>query len=252
MDNGKKIPLMTMKAISKGFDIVPGHGMEKGHGESRLEILKDVGFTIYKGDTIAVVGNSGIGKSTLLHIIGTLDKPDQGELFFMGKELFSMGDEKLACFRNTEIGFVFQFHHLLQGFTAIENVMIPCMLSGKKKKEAGESAMSILSRVGLENRLYYRIEELSGGEQQRVALARALVTSPAVLLADEPTGNLDQKNTDEVHELLMDLNREINMTMVVVTHNAGLADLMEKKVTIDNGKIVDVYCSNGKFKNARS
>ncbi len=251
MDNGKTAPLMTMKAISKGFDIAVGHGMEEGHGESRLEILKDVDFTIYKGDTIAVVGNSGIGKSTLLHIIGTLDKPDHGELYFMDKELFSMGDEKLACFRNTAIGFVFQFHHLLQGFTAIENVMIPCMLNGKNKKEAGESARFILSRVGLEDRLYYRIEELSGGEQQRVALARALVTNPAVLLADEPTGNLDQKNTDEVHELLMNLNRELDMTMVVVTHNTGLADLMEKKVTIDNGKIVDVYCAKGKFKNAR-
>ena len=238
MDNGAREILMAMESISKGFNIAGTRG-DMGKGEdTRLEILNNVNFNIYKGDTIAIVGNSGIGKSTLLHIIGTLDKPDKGKIFFMGKELFSMGDEKLAFFRNTKIGFVFQFHHLLQGFTATENVMIPCMLNKKKKQEARESAKAVLSRVGLGQRLFCRIEELSGGEQQRVALARALVTNPAMLLADEPTGNLDQKNTDEVHELLMDLNKELGMTMVVVTHNAGLADLMEKKVTIDKGRVV--------------
>ncbi len=230
--------LMTLKAVSKGFDIVSGAGGTKDRKESRLEILHNIDFTIYQGETIAIVGNSGIGKSTLLHIIGTLDKPDHGKVFFMGKDLFSMEDEKLARFRNTKIGFVFQFHHLLQGFTALENVMIPCMLNGNKKKEAKSSALSVLSKVGLRSRAFYRIEELSGGEQQRVALARALVVKPDMLLADEPTGNLDKKNTDEVHRLLMDLNREFDMTMVIVTHNAGLADLMEKKVTIDDGKIV--------------
>ena len=239
MDDGAREPLMAMESVSKGFDIA-GSQVMGGMKNFRLEILKDVDFNIYKGDTIAITGNSGIGKSTLLHIIGTLDKPDKGKIFFMGKELFSMKDEELACFRNTKIGFVFQFHHLLQGFTATENVMIPCMLNRRKKKEAKESARAILSRVGLEKRLFYRIEDLSGGEQQRVALARALVTNPDILLADEPTGNLDQKNTDEVHALLMDLNKELGMTMVVVTHNAELADLMEKKVTIDKGRVAAV------------
>ncbi len=239
MDDGAQEILMAMESISKGFNIVGTRDTKKG-GDTRLEILNNVDFNIYKGDTIAIVGNSGIGKSTLLHIIGTLDKPDKGKIFFLGQELFSMEDEKLALFRNTEIGFVFQFHHLLQGFTAAENVMIPCMLNRKKKQEARESAKAVLSRVGLEKKLFCRIEELSGGEQQRVALARALVTNPAMLLADEPTGNLDQKNTDEVHELLMDLNKELGMTMVVVTHNAGLADLMKKKVTIDNGRVIAV------------
>ncbi len=232
--------LMTLQSVSKGFDISTGANNDSDAGKSRLEILKDVDFTIYQGDTIAIVGNSGIGKSTLLHIIGTLDRPDRGKVFFMGKDLFSMNDENLAHFRNTRIGFVFQFHHLLQGFTAMENVMIPSMLNGKKKKEAKDSAMYLLSKVGLTDRAFCRIEELSGGEQQRVALARALVVNPDMLLADEPTGNLDKKNTDEVHELLMDLNREFDMTMIIVTHNSGLADLMGKRVTIDDGKIVDL------------
>ena len=231
------LELMTLESVSKGFDIKGSHGL-RGTEEPRLEILKDVDFKIYQGDTIGIVGNSGIGKSTLLHIIGTLDRPDNGKVLFKGQDLFSMVDEELACFRNTKIGFVFQFHHLLQGFTAMENVMIPCMLNRKKKKQAKKSAMSILSRVGLETRAFYRIEELSGGEQQRVALARALVTNPDMLLADEPTGNLDRKNTDEVHGLLIELNKEFDMTMIIVTHNAGLADLMGKKITINDGKIV--------------
>ena len=237
MDNPDNDVLMELESVSKGFDIITNSDTK---GKFRLDILKDVDFTIHRGDTIAVVGNSGIGKSTLLHMIGTLDRPDHGKISFMGKNLFSMGDEKLAEFRNRKIGFVFQFHYLLQGFTAMENVMIPCMLNKQKKKESKESARALLSRVGLEQRVFYRVEELSGGEQQRVALARALVTNPAMLLADEPTGNLDRKNTDEVHELLMELNKELDMTMIVVTHNAGLADLMEKKVTINDGSVVKV------------
>lgn len=232
MDDKKDQPFMVLKSISKGFNTK----------EINIEILNQVDFDIHKGESIAIVGPSGIGKSTLLHLLGTLDRPDQGSLFFMGRDLFSMKDEKLALFRNEKIGFVFQFHHLLAGFTAVENVMIPCMIGpGKKntKKRAKEKAKVILERVGLLHRLFHRVEDLSGGEQQRVAMARALVMEPDLLLADEPTGNLDRKNSQEAHSLLMELNRELGMTLIVVTHNNELAGLMQKKVTIKDGKIVN-------------
>lgn len=220
--------------------------------DSKIKILQDADFDIKKGDTIAVVGASGIGKSTLLHILGTLDKPDNGSLFFKGKDVFLLKDTDLAQFRNVNIGFVFQFHHLLFGFTALENVMIPCMINesiaGKdnfvrnngKQKEIKEKALTILKRVGLKNRVTSRVEDLSGGEQQRVALARALVNKPDLLLADEPTGNLDKKNSQGVHQLIKEFNEEMGMTVVVVTHNEEFAGLMEKRVTIANGKIIPV------------
>ncbi len=220
--------LISLEAVSKQF-VSP---------TARIEILKETNFDIYRGETIAVVGPSGIGKSTLLNIIGTLDKPETGRLLYQGRDLFSLGDEKLAQFRNAQIGFVFQFHYLLQGFTAIENVMIPGLIARMNKKTIEKHAADMLERVGLDSRSTHRVEDLSGGEQQRVAIARALVMKPQLLLADEPTGNLDQKNSDSVHALLNDLNKELDMTVIVVTHNSKLAQMMERTVTLHRGEIV--------------
>jgi lipoprotein-releasing system ATP-binding protein len=223
-------PLICLEAVSKQFT----------SRTASIEILKETNFNIYRGETIAVVGPSGIGKSTLLNIIGTLDKPETGRLLYQGQDLFALGDEKLARFRNSQIGFVFQFHYLLQGFTAIENVMIPGLIARMNKKKIEKHAADILERVGLAPRSTYRVEDLSGGEQQRVAIARALVMKPDVLLADEPTGNLDQKNSDSVHALLKDLNKELDMTVIVVTHNRKFAQMMERTVTLHKGEIVSV------------
>lgn len=206
---------------------------------STIDILKAVDLTLMAGETVAVVGASGIGKSTLLQILGTLDQPDSGALWFQGKNIFKLDPFQLASFRNSSIGFVFQFHHLLPEFTALENAMMPCLIKGLSKPISRNLAENILVRVGLKSRLHQQVTKLSGGEQQRVALARALVLKPALLLADEPTGNLDQKNGEQVHELLMELNRELNMTMVVVTHNMKLASYMDRRVTIMDGKLVE-------------
>ncbi|MFZ5569708.1 MAG: ABC transporter ATP-binding protein [Thermodesulfobacteriota bacterium] len=205
----------------------------------RLSVLSDVNFSFRKGETIAIVGASGIGKSTLLHIIGSLDRPDQGSLYFEGRDVFQLDDVELARHRNRSIGFVFQFHHLLAEFSALENAMMPLLIAGIDKQQARKTAEAFLVRVGLGNRLSHRVNELSGGEQQRVALARALVLQPALLLADEPTGNLDIQNSRQVHALFLELNREFNMTMVVVTHNMELASLMSRRVTVANGQLVN-------------
>lgn len=222
-------PIITLRNISKGFDT----------DGARIEVLRNIDFTIHEGESLAVIGASGIGKSTLLHIIGTLDRPDSGSLFFRGQNVFNFNDEELAEFRNKTMGFVFQFHLLLPEFTALENVMMPALIKGQKKSEAREEAEAILIRVGLKERLLHRVGELSGGEQQRVALARALVLKPALLLADEPTGNLDKKHSEQVHQLLMELNHELRMTMVVVTHNMELADYMARRVTLIDGKLTE-------------
>ncbi len=223
-------PLISLEGVSKQFT----------SKTATLEILKETNFQIYRGETIAVVGPSGIGKSTLLNIIGTLDRPETGRLLYQGQDLFSLNDERLALFRNAQIGFVFQFHYLLQGFTAMENVIIPGLIARMDKKYIENQAAKLLERVGLDSRRTQRVEDLSGGEQQRVAIARALVMEPSLLLADEPTGNLDQKNSDSVHALLNELNKELNMTVIVVTHNNKFASMMEKKVTLHGGEIVSV------------
>ncbi len=210
----------------------------KGNGV-RIDVLKDINFDLGAGETIAVVGASGIGKSTFLHILGTLDKPDSGKLWFQGEDVFLFDNTKLAKFRNESIGFVFQFHHLLPEFSAIENAMMPALINGLSKQRAKESAEAILIRVGLKERLFYRVGKLSGGEQQRVALARALVFKPVILLADEPTGNLDKRNSEQIHELLFELNRELSMTMVVVTHNLELASYMSRRMTIIEGRLLE-------------
>lgn len=205
-----------------------------------IDILKGGNFDLDAGGTVAVVGASGIGKSTLLHILGTLERPDNGTLLFQGEDVFLFDDLKLARFRNQSIGFVFQFHHLLSEFSAVENVMMPLLIKGLSKQNAGEAAEAILVRVGLKERLLHRVAKLSGGEQQRVALARALVLKPVILLADEPTGNLDRKNSEQVHELLLELNKELRMTLVVATHNMELASLMSRSVTIADGQMVEI------------
>ena len=229
-----KIPLMSLCDVSKSF-------YSKA---SKIEIFDMACFDIFQGETIAITGASGIGKSTLLNIIGTLDRPDKGNLFFENQDLSLYDDEKLANFRNLKIGFVFQFHYLLQGFSALENVMMPGLIAynqkikRKNKQRIEKAALNMLERVGLSSRTLHRVEELSGGEQQRVALARALVMEPAILLADEPTGNLDQTNSESVHCLIDELNKELGMTVIVVTHNNKLAGIMKRNVTIMDGKII--------------
>ncbi len=212
----------------------------QSHASLRIDILKRITVKLEAGETLAIVGASGIGKSTLLHILGTLDRPDDGRILFRDMDVFAMNADRLAGFRNRSIGFVFQFHHLLPEFTAIENVMMPALINGHPRQDAQRRAHDLLTRVGLAGRLKHRVTQLSGGEQQRVALARAIVQHPPLLLADEPTGNLDRRNGALIHQLLMDLNRELNMTLVVVTHNPELAALMDRRVTIAEGRLVEL------------
>ena len=206
----------------------------------QIDILKGVNFDLRAGETLAIVGASGIGKSTLLHILGTLDRPDGGRIMFRDVDIFAMNADRLAGFRNRSIGFVFQFHHLLPEFTTLENVMMPALINGHPRVAARRRARELLTRVGLGQRLSHRVTQLSGGEQQRVALARAIVQKPPLLLADEPTGNLDKRNGESIHQLLMSLNRELGMTLVVVTHNPDLADLLDRRVTIADGRLVEL------------
>ncbi len=227
---GSSASLISVRGLCKKFS----------NGGAGVDVLKELDFDLTAGETIAIVGASGIGKSTLLHILGTLDRPDSGQLLFSGEDVFSYDDLKLAHFRNVSIGFVFQFHHLLPEFSSVENTMMPALIKGTSKQEAAQAAENILIRVGLKDRLHYRVGKLSGGEQQRVALARALVLKPALLLADEPTGNLDKSNSQQIHALLMELNRELSMTLVVVTHNMELASFMSRRVTIGDGKLLPV------------
>jgi lipoprotein-releasing system ATP-binding protein len=221
---------IEVRDLWKGFDDT----------KTRIEILKGTDFQIASAETLAIVGPSGIGKSTFLNLLGALDRPDKGSVLFQGENIFRFDNEKLAKFRNESIGFVFQFHHLLPEFSARENAMMPCLIQGASKEKAMQAAERILVRVGLENRLDHRVTDLSGGEQQRVALARALVQNPSVLLADEPTGNLDKKNSEQVHNLLLSLNEELGMVLVVVTHNMELASLMSRRVTILDGQMAEM------------
>lgn len=223
-------PLLKAGDISKSYD----------HTGSHIMVLDRLTFSLNSKETLGIVGASGIGKSTLLHILGTLDRPDSGRLEYAGKNVLEWDDTQLARFRNHTIGFVFQFHHLLPEFSALENTMMPALIEGVGKKAAKQAAETILIRVGLKDRLNHKAGELSGGEQQRVALARALVQRPALLLADEPTGNLDRKNGDLIHNLLMELNVELGMALVVVTHNLELAALVSRRVTILNGGLQEV------------
>ncbi len=204
-----------------------------------VEVLKGVDLNIETGEFIAIVGPSGAGKSTFLHLLGALDRPTAGEIFYENVSLGRMDDGQLADFRNRSVGFIFQFHHLLPEFTALENVMMPLLVARQNRLETRQIAVSLLKEVGLEPRLAHRPSELSGGEQQRVAIARALSASPRVILADEPTGNLDTKTGDATFELLHRLNRERGLTFVMVTHNEKLAHRSDRIVTILDGRIVE-------------
>jgi lipoprotein-releasing system ATP-binding protein len=201
-----------------------------------VEVLKGVDLTFPRGEKAAIVGASGVGKTTLLHILGTLDRPTAGKVFYEGKDIFTLNERDLAFFRNREIGFVFQFHHLLPEFNALENTMMPCLIQGIPKKEAASRAEAILTLVGLKERLSHKPGELSGGEQQRVAVARALVLEPKVLLADEPTGNLDTKIGESVFDLLQEINQIKGVTLLVVTHNLKLAEKLSRQIQLFDGK----------------
>ena len=202
-----------------------------------LEVLKGIDLHIKKGEVVSIVGASGAGKSTLLHIIGTLDNSSKGSLKIGSKEVAQMRDNKLSEFRNQQIGFVFQFHHLLPEFTALENVCIPAFIAGVSKKKAMAKAEELLGYLNLSERLEHKPSELSGGEQQRVAVARALINDPAVVLADEPSGNLDSKSAVELHNLFFELREKFNQTFIIVTHNQDLANMADRKLVIKDGII---------------
>lgn len=205
---------------------------------SSLHVLKGVDLHILPGEIVSIVGASGAGKSTLLHILGTLDNADSGSLEIDGVNVAALKERKLAAFRNQHIGFVFQFHHLLPEFTALENVCIPAFISNKSKQESEQRAMELLSYLGLDKRASHKPSELSGGEQQRVAVARALMNSPKVIFADEPSGNLDSASANELHELFFDLRKKFNQTFVLVTHNTELANKADRKLTMKDGVIL--------------
>lgn len=217
-------------------------GLQKSYplGSRSVDVLRGLDATIEAGDRVAVVGTSGAGKSTLLHILGTLDSPTSGVVRIDGVDVQTLSQKQLAHFRNQTIGFVFQFHYLLPEFTALENVCMPAMIAGHNRTDATVYAKSLLERVGLEARMDHRPGELSGGEQQRVALARALMMRPRLLLADEPTGNLDTQTGNAIHELMVELNQERGMTMVVVTHNEDLANRLPRRFHMQDGRLLDV------------
>jgi len=223
----RKSNLLEVSDLYKSFSTSAG----------KVEVLKGINLKVAEGETIALVGASGAGKTTLLHLMGTLDRPTSGKVLFGDNDVFQLGDMALASFRNRSIGFVFQSHHLLPEFSALENTMMPLLISGMKKDEAVKIAAGLLTDVGLSHRLEHKPGELSGGEQQRVAIARALVTSPRLLLADEPTGNLDMKTSDEVHDILAGIHREKGITLIIVTHNERLAARMGKTIRMVDGRI---------------
>jgi lipoprotein-releasing system ATP-binding protein len=203
-----------------------------------LEVLKGVSISLQKGELATIVGPSGCGKSTLLHILGTLEAPDKGQITMDGTDFSKLKGKHLAAFRNKHIGFVFQFHHLLPEFNALENVSIPAWIAGRKKNEVRQAATELLKKMGLENRLTHKPSELSGGEQQRVAVARALINKPSIVLADEPTGNLDSSHARELHQLFISLKNELGQSFLIVTHNEELAAQSDRVWTMRDGRIV--------------
>ncbi|MBP6672745.1 MAG: ABC transporter ATP-binding protein [Bacteroidetes bacterium] len=205
---------------------------------SRLEVLKGISLSFDQGEVVAVIGQSGAGKSTLVHLLGLLDKPSEGEILFNGKNITQYSDEQISRVRNENIGFVFQFHHLLPEFSALENVLMPSFIAGKSGKEQYERARVLLSDVGMTDRESHKPSELSGGEQQRVAVARALMNSPKIIFADEPSGNLDAHNAELLHDLLFSLREKHQQSFVIVTHNKDLAERTDRRITLSNGLIV--------------
>lgn len=221
--------LLSVSSLSKSF----------WNDGLQIRVLSGVHFDVRSGEVVALIGPSGIGKSTLLNLIGTLDKPDDGQILYNGQNPLTLSDPELARFRNSHIGFVFQFHHLLPEFTALENVMLPVLVYEFDRSKAAKQASEILNRVGLGNRLRHRPAQLSGGERQRVAIARALVNNPLIVLADEPTGNLDTKNSDLLIELILELNQQYQRTFVIATHNPHIAARAHRVLTIADGTVTD-------------
>jgi len=207
--------------------------------DREIRVLRGLDLTVEPGEEIAIVGQSGVGKSTLLHVLGSLERPTSGKVFFDSEDLFALDDKALADFRNLKLGFVFQFHYLLADFSALENVMMPALIARLAQSKAQERAHEMLARVGLADKTHRRPAELSGGEQQRVAVARAVVLQPRLLLADEPTGNLDPDTADEVHELLHRLNRELHITLIIATHNERLMRSMGRALRLKDGRLFD-------------
>ncbi|MDQ7040685.1 MAG: ABC transporter ATP-binding protein [Rhodothermus sp.] len=204
----------------------------------RLQVLQGLELTVEAGEVVAIVGESGTGKSTLLHLLGALDRPDRGEVRYKGRNIFELDDEALAAFRNQTIGFVFQFHHLLPEFTALENVAMPALIQGRTLREVRSRALELLALLGMADRAHHRPSMLSGGEQQRVAVARALMNHPAVVLADEPTGNLDVRTAETLHHEILRLSREVGQTFVIATHNLALAALADRVLRLEQGRLV--------------
>jgi lipoprotein-releasing system ATP-binding protein len=221
--------MIILKNLSKTF-------IKDGN---KIEVLRGLNLQIKKGESLAILGVSGAGKSTLIHILGMLDHPTEGCLSINGMNVFEWDENKIASFRNSSIGFVFQFNNLLPEFNALENTMMPALIGGMSKKQAGEKACKLLSEVGLEHRIKHKPGELSGGEQQRVAIARALVMEPGILLVDEPTGNLDTETGKKIEDILVDLNATKNITLVTVTHNKLLAERMSGRISLRDGRIYD-------------
>lgn len=217
--------------------------IKKSYGS--LPVLKGIDLTIGAGEIVSIVGASGAGKSTLLHILGTLDRPDEGNYSFRDEEISKYSEKKLSQFRNQHIGFVFQFHQLLPEFTALENVCMPALIAGKKMKEVKERALELLRFLNVEERAQHKPSELSGGEQQRVAVARALINNPEIIFADEPSGNLDSANAKELHQLFFRLRDEFKQSFVIVTHNEELANLADRKLTMQDGMIISQRDSHG-------
>lgn len=216
--------------------MIKAQNIHKSFGS--LEVLKGISLEVQRGEVVAIVGASGAGKTTLLQILGTLSSADEGRLEIDGTELSAMGDKALSRFRNEHIGFVFQFHNLLPEFTALENVCIPAFIARRDRAEVEARARELLEMMGLAERLHHKPSQLSGGEQQRVAIARALINNPSVLLADEPSGNLDTRNRDEIHRLFFDLRDKLGQTVVIVTHDEGLAAMADRKITMSDGAIL--------------
>ena len=225
------------------YNVATAHRMENGvtddTGSVELRILQGIDLEVEKGTTLAIVGASGVGKSTLLHLIGALDRPTCGTIFYEAQDIFTFNNRELDRFRNQKIGFIFQFHHLLPEFTALENVTMGALIAGQNPRDAYDRGAELLDYVGLSERLSHRPSELSGGERQRVAVARALINEPQVILADEPTGNLDRKTSKAMLELLWDLNERLNQTLIVVTHNQAIAQQADRTIHLVDGKVAD-------------
>jgi lipoprotein-releasing system ATP-binding protein len=219
--------ILTMDDIHKTYT----------NGPQDVPVLRGITLEVLRGDIVVVMGPSGVGKSTLLHVIGGLDRPEQGKVLIDGQDLFSMDGNRLAQFRNQHIGFVFQFHHLLPEFTALENVLIPAMMYRERDKKMEDQASELLAEVGLSDRLHHKPSELSGGEQQRVAVARALINRPQLVLADEPTGNLDKHNSDALYSLILNLNQKFKQTFMIVTHNEEMSREATRTIEMEDGRV---------------